>query len=347
MNDLVTFGNADTFEKVELEALNDEGCITDDFDLHASLYRGIDIGLMQLSEGGFKSRLGLGLSEKIAIHLSICTQSVEQHMIADANKFVFCICPSETCSRDIFGNARSSSSVFVLPPRGEAVAIVTANVPLLTMTVDRDFLLQCDSLLPGAAAWFQGLGPDGETINSQTLVNRLRTDAFAKLRSARGDQDREQLGKMDQIWVSTLANSLSLEWLKEEKFHSPKRPAALERFLKARCVVWQNPHNLAGNGQHAIFKLGSKRSVEQAFAERVDMGPLSYARLVRLHNARRKLMDQKFARESIGNIAAQEGFWEWSRFTSYYGRHFGELPSQTREHAAPTTTNLSQQAMAG
>ncbi|WP_422041773.1 helix-turn-helix domain-containing protein [Roseibium sp.] len=75
------------------------------------------------------------------------------------------------------------------------------------------------------------------------------------------------------------------------------------------------------------------------------MGPLSYARLVRLHNARQKLRDGKFDRESIGNIAAQEGFWEWSRFTSYYGKHFGELPSQTREHATRLTG--PHQALAG
>jgi len=345
MNDLVTIGNAGSFEQIDLAAPIDEGCMRDDFDLHASLYRGIETGLMQLSEGGFKRRVGLGLSEKIAIHLSMYTQSVEKHMIADENTFVFCICPSETNSCALFGNARSNASVFVLPPCGNAVAIVPADVPFLTMAVDADFLLQCDCLLPGAAAWFRSLGPDGEAIKSRTLVKRLQTDAFAKLRNAHGHPGQQHLRTMDQLFVSNIANSFSLEWLKEEKFHSPKRPAALDRFLKARHLVWQNPHNLAGNGQHAIFKLGSKRSVEQAFAEYVDMGPLSYARLVRLHNARRKLGDEKFARESIGNIAAQEGFWEWSRFTSYYGRHFGELPSQTRENAASSSS--SREAMAG
>lgn len=345
MNDLATIGNADSFERVELAALQNEGCSTDNFDHHANLYKGIDVRLMQLSDGSFKGRLGLGLSEKIAIHFSICTRSVEQHMIADANKFVFCIAPSETCSHAVFGNASLNSSVFILPPRGEAVAIVPEDVPLLTMTVDRDVLLQCDGLLPAVAAWFQAIGPEGETINSLSLASRLRTDAIAKLCSAHGQQDKQHLRTMDQLFVSNIANSFSLEWLKEKRFLSPKRSAALQRFLKARCLVWKNPHNLAGNGQHAIFKLGSKRSVEQAFAERVDMGPLSYARLVRLHNARRKLSDTRFARESIGNIAAQEGFWEWSRFTSYYGKHFGELPSQTRENAAPS--DLSPQAMAG
>lgn len=345
MNELVTFHNEDSSERGDLSALCSEGRITGDFDQQASLCRGIDVSVMQLSEGRFEGRLALHHSEKIATHLSICSQSTEQLMIADANRFVFCMCPSEAPAHAVFGNASLNSSVFVLPPRGESVAILPADFPLVMMTVDRDFLLQSDSLLPGAAAWFQRLGPDGESINSQTLASRLRTEAIMRLRNTQGGVDQEKGRTLDRLSVSNVANSFSLEWLKEERFHSPKRSAALERFLKARNIVRQNPHNLAGNGQHAIFKLGSKRSVEQAFAERVDMGPLSYARLVRLHNARQKLKDVTFLRESIGNIAAQEGFWEWSRFTSYYSRHFGELPSQTRENAAPP--GLSQQAIAG
>lgn len=345
MNELVIFQNADLFEEVELSAPYAEGFITRDFDQHTSPCKGIDITVMQLSEGSFEGRLGLEQSEKVAIHLSNCTQSIELQMIADANRFVFCTCPSETSTHAVFGNASLSSSVFVLPPHGETVAILPAGVPLLTMTVDRDLLLQSDSLLPGAAAWLLELGPDGESINSQTLARRMRTVAFMRLENAQGSAEQGKRRILDRLFFSNIANSISLEWLKEERFHSPKRSAALERFMRARSVVRQNPHNLAGNGQHAIFKLGSKRSVEQAFADRVDMGPLSYARLVRLHNARQKLKDVKLHRESIGNIAAQEGFWEWSRFTSYYGRHFGELPSQTRENAIPPS--LSAQAIAG
>ena len=345
MNDLVTFANTDSFEKIDLATLNTEGCITGDFDLHAGLYKGIDVRLMQLGEGSFEGRLGRGMSEKVTIHLSVCNQSVEQHVIADANRFAFCVSPSKTHAHAVFGNANLSAPVLVLPPRGEAVMIVPAGVPLLTMTIDRDFMLQSESLLSGVAAWFEALGPDGETIDSQTLASRLLNDVSLKLWDEVGIRSREQLQAMDQLSVSNVANAFSLGWLKEKGFRSPKRPAAQERFLKARRVVQQNPHNLAGNGQHAIFKLGSKRSVEQAFAERVDMGPLSYARRVRLHTARQKLKDERFHRESIGNIAAQEGFWEWSRFTSYYGRHFGELPSQTRENAA--SPNVPEQAMAG
>nr|WP_319383610.1 helix-turn-helix domain-containing protein [uncultured Roseibium sp.] len=345
MNDLVTLANMGSFDRIDLTDLTAERFDTNDFDHHASLYRGIDAKMMQLSEGVFMGQLLRGLSERASVQLSVCNQSVEQHIVADANSFVFCICPDGTDSPAVFGNSAAVSWVFVLPPRGEAVAVLPAMVPLLIMTVDREMLLRSDSLLPEIAAWFENLAPDGETISSQVLVSRLTGDALLKLRSGAGLRAQEQIHTLDQLAVSNIANSLSLEWLKKSGFHIPRRSAALERFVKARLIVRQNPNNLTGNTQHPIFELGSKRSVEQAFAERVGMGPLSYARLVRLHNARQKLRDGKLDRESIGNIAAQEGFWEWSRFTSYYGRHFGELPSQTREHATRLTE--SRQALAG
>ena len=86
----------------------------------------------------------------------------------------------------------------------------------------------------------------------------------------------------------------------------------------------------------ALRELGSQRSLEKAFSDFAFMGPLAYLRVARLHNARRKLLDPGRTDQSIGDIAAEEGFWDWSRFTSYYRRQFGELPSRTRERVSDT-----------
>lgn len=345
MNDLVTQENMGSLERIDLTDLTAERFETNDFDHHASLYRGIGARLMQLSEGGFRGQLVRVVSGRVAVQLSVCNQTVEQHIVADADSYVFCICPDGAGAHAVFGHSAETPWVYVLPPRGEADAVLPAKFPLLIVTVNRETLQRSDSLLPEITEWFEKLAANGETICSQALAGRFVSDALLKLRNDARQRAQQHLQTLDHLAVANIANSLSLEWLKKGGFHVPRRSAALERFAKARRIVRQNPHNLAGNNQHAIFELGSKRSVEQAFAERVGMGPLSYARLVRLHNARKKLRDGTFDRESIGNIAAQEGFWEWSRFTSYYGKHFGELPSQTREHSTRLTG--PHQALAG
>ena len=55
---------------------------------------------------------------------------------------------------------------------------------------------------------------------------------------------------------------------------------------------------------------------------------------MRLHNVRSKLLDPSRLLVSIGDIAAEEGFWDGGRFAAYYRRQFSELPSVTRERLA-------------
>jgi len=79
---------------------------------------------------------------------------------------------------------------------------------------------------------------------------------------------------------------------------------------------------------------GSPRSIQLAFAERIQTTPLRYFRAMRLQRARKALLAGAGDRSStIGDIAAAHGFWNWSRFTQLYRRQFGEAPSETRARA--------------
>ena len=79
---------------------------------------------------------------------------------------------------------------------------------------------------------------------------------------------------------------------------------------------------------------GSPRSIQLAFAERIQTTPLRYFRAIRLQRARKALLAGAGDRSStIGDIAAAHGFWNWSRFTQLYRRQFGEAPSETRARA--------------
>ena len=77
----------------------------------------------------------------------------------------------------------------------------------------------------------------------------------------------------------------------------------------------------------------ARRSLQSSFASQIDVGPLTYHRILRLHLARVALRDKLQFGASIGDIAARFEFWNWSQFTHQYQVHFGELPSQTRYHA--------------
>ena len=60
------------------------------------------------------------------------------------------------------------------------------------------------------------------------------------------------------------------------------------------------------------------------------MGFSAYHRLLRLHAVRRSLRTNHQKERSIGDIAAEFGFLNWSYFGEQYRAAFGERPSDTR-----------------
>jgi len=78
-------------------------------------------------------------------------------------------------------------------------------------------------------------------------------------------------------------------------------------------------------------KLGiSRRMLEYHFQDQVGVSPMAYLRSIRLNESRRKLLSPDHVNLSVGDIAAEFGFWHPSRFASYYREQFGENPSETR-----------------
>lgn len=78
----------------------------------------------------------------------------------------------------------------------------------------------------------------------------------------------------------------------------------------------------------AALAVGS-RTFRRAFRERFDLGPMAYYQAVRLNAVRLALKTAKSARVSIQAIAREHGFAHLGKFSGYYHRMFGELPSET------------------
>ncbi|MEO0979162.1 MAG: helix-turn-helix domain-containing protein [Pseudomonadota bacterium] len=336
MNELVGFDKLENIEELDDSSSILHKCDSNDLEHHASLFKGIELESIQLSPGAFEGRVVSAVVDQITIHVSQSMQAIEQCMKVDKDKYLFCICLCETCKDTVFGVQGAGSWVYVLPPGGEAIAPTPTQCPLLLMTVQCEALLNSENLVPDVGNWFRTLKRDGEFVRSQRLANRIQDDALMTLQSAKGilsANGPRTAQIIHQAMISSIAAGFSLEWLERGTFAVIHRTPALDRFLKARHLLTERDLYQGGEGNEALSKLGSKRSVEQAFSAHVKMGPRSYARILRLHNARRKLREERFFNESIGNIAAQEGFWDWSRFTAYYSKHFGELPSATRRKA--------------
>jgi len=75
----------------------------------------------------------------------------------------------------------------------------------------------------------------------------------------------------------------------------------------------------------------SRRHLQNCFLQSYGQSALHLLKAMRLNGVRRELKRHaaEQAPASIGDIAANWGFWHWSRFSGEYRDFFGELPSDT------------------
>ncbi|MGU7782696.1 helix-turn-helix domain-containing protein [Burkholderia sp. PU8-34] len=74
----------------------------------------------------------------------------------------------------------------------------------------------------------------------------------------------------------------------------------------------------------------SRRTVQYAFHEALDLNPIAYLRAVRLNHVRREFR----LGESVTSAATKWGFWHLGSFAQDYRSMFGELPSVTAKRYA-------------
>jgi len=83
----------------------------------------------------------------------------------------------------------------------------------------------------------------------------------------------------------------------------------------------------------------SRRALQYAFEDLLQVSPITYLRCMRLNRARRDLLRQASqgvgAGVGVGDVAARWGFWHLSRFAAEYRNLFGELPSATLGQGKP------------
>jgi AraC-type DNA-binding domain-containing proteins len=73
----------------------------------------------------------------------------------------------------------------------------------------------------------------------------------------------------------------------------------------------------------------SERTLRSCCHEQLDMGPVHYLWLRRMHLARAALMKGDPQTTSVTAVAVDHGFWQLGRFAVAYRSLFGESPSAT------------------
>lgn len=306
-----------------------------DFDQQAERLAGHDQTYLQLTPGRFVGRFFSGFfGADVSIHIEYCNQALEQKVGGHPTALSLGIVLDESSVFRFNGRTLTGDDVMVLPPGGYLDVYSPVNGVVMAILVDRDRLLNEPGLAPQAADWLLGAGRDMDILRAPKFAARLREDATRALEGAgTGSQDPDRLGAViGNALIASIAAQLSLEWASATGPDNAGIMQSYRRFLYCRAEIADRWRDIDDVSALTRAVSASKRSVEHAFSEHLAVGPLTYLRILRLHKVRNALADSDLQHDSIGDIAARHGFWNWSRFSQTYRNHFGELPSTTREH---------------
>ncbi|WP_420333428.1 helix-turn-helix domain-containing protein [Roseibium sp.] len=297
---------------------------------------GGSISISQLGEGQCSSKVQMLDFGSLLVMIEDHSHVMEIDGNIPPNSFLFAFGLGPQSSLFVDGTNLGSDTLRVSPPFSDCFEVFRPGGAIGLFAIDRKVLLSHEALIPEVADWLATRGRRSEFIRSVSLTTRLRQDLEVLIQCASALKREAYLDALGDLAISGLANALSFEWLapRAPDFLSSSR--SFERFVSAReMLISQMQPSLHSAAFETLTTQSSRRTLETAFKSNVDMGPATYARVIRLNSARQKLLDGDRLNDSIGDIAAEEGFWEWSRFSKQYHKLFGELPSQTRGNRFP------------
>jgi AraC-like DNA-binding protein len=149
-----------------------------------------------------------------------------------------------------------------------------------------------------------------------------------------GDHSPAIRAGLQDLLLTALVNMNAHLWPRGfERATSRRRRGGVARAVD---YLQQHPHRAVTAGELARVACLSLRSLQIGFAECFAVGPMTYARRLRLARAREELTGGDPRDVQLANLAARWGFPSPGAFSRLYRQHFGELPSQTLKTARRT-----------
>ena len=225
------------------------------------------------------------------------------------------------------GHDVNADTVLAFPIGSELSSISGSDFDIHTISVSEDALTYVAGLLE-----LELPGPDSRAEvfrTSGTVLNPLR----ARLRLLRDEGLVTRREDVTELLIALLPG-----WLSHSRpgLRSRPNPRARSRAIRMSLELMEaKPLAELSTDQLRAYAGVSERTHQYAFHDRFVLTPESFIKARRLAavSAMLKRIDAEVA--TVGDIAAQFGFWHTGQFAADYRRAFGELPSDTLRRARP------------
>lgn len=235
---------------------------------------------------------------------------------------------------DVYFHGRKVPSHAVMCGRGNDIDLVTpAGHQLIALVVERLLLtplwermyqkplalwLEKQLVLQASPEAAVALRLNHQQVLRQALSLKTLPDMPAPMLQMRDDVLIE--------WIEALPPSVGLSDLQTHE----RRKRMVDRACELALAHPDEPLSIL----QVCNRVGaSRRKLNYCFQDVLGTSPTKYFRALRLNGARRALSQPESSGTTVQDVAASWGFWHLGQFSLDYKRHFGELPSQTLQHA--------------
>jgi AraC family ethanolamine operon transcriptional activator len=204
---------------------------------------------------------------------------------------------------------------------------------LVNVEIQSQHLASDRSCVAAASLRARALAPviplDADTAENLRALLRLAMAASTPASRDRMGESDERERLLERTILSAISEALTVypdtaSAARERPFRHWELVKAVEEKLHDAATC---PLSIA----ELCADLGiSRRTVQYAFQQALDLNPVAYLRAVRLNHVRRELRSGA----SVTNAATKWGFLHLGDFASDYRRMFGELPSATARRFA-------------
>ena len=282
----------------------------------------------QLDGGKLHNRKDYLVTPSVVLYRETLTPAVRVQGLSPAGYLTFAILLRSDLRTTYYGVHPDASSRLIVAAPGGVDVTVDAKYSHLILLVRMELLqrrlpAQCLARLTRAADRHGlSLAPN-KLARFRDWLARVLERAF----------DTPQAFEHAAV-IASLEEDLShwLAWIcasSDGSTHAARRRRGLNRALEYLRTADLSRVSVADLCRVARV---SDRTLRYAFHDELDLSPLAFLRRLRLHAARRELMNAEGALPRVTDVANRQGFLELGRFAADYRRLFGELPSETLAH---------------
>ncbi|SDB20252.1 Helix-turn-helix domain-containing protein [Pseudomonas sp. NFACC23-1] len=303
-----------------------------DIHVHAATVQEWNQDYNQLTAGSAESSLIQLTTGRCHVFREQINQRVVQHGVAPRGKMCFAVPITVPGSIRMQGREVDESSLFFLHGGEEFMFHMPMGMELLAITFERELFEQALAQTASAKEISQLLRQPVIRLPTQRYADARRRMLAAFSQALSNEElDNAQDRELEQAMLDELLQLMTDPACDKQQ----RSPSSTRSFIVEKChrLATAELNNVPSVDELCQRLQVSRRTVQNSFRSVAETTPLNYLRSVRLNGVRRTLMSTRASHLSIGDAAAQWGFYHLSHFAAEYQELFAELPSHTARAA--------------